>query len=753
MSLDANITKQSANVGLKQSSLEALGYVCEEVPDSLQSSSNLILTAIATGMDSAETNVDIKLAATTCLVNAIDFIKTNMATDADREMIMKMVFSVTSSPDMQVRVQAYQCIVQIASSYYKYLSAYMGTIFTLTTAAIQKEADDVALQAIEFWSTVADVEKECLEEDEENAETPSYQSRSHNFITAAVPHFAPVLLQALTKQHEDPDDDEWGTSLAAGTCLGLCAQVARDAIVPIVLPFIQQYVQDPNWRMREAAILAFGAILDGPNKTDLAKVVQSAFALLLNQMKDPHPLVKDTTAWTVGRICSILPEVIDPTTLPLLMQSLIHGLTESPKVASNVCWAIHNLASAVDVDDENPNTSALSAYFQHVVQALLQASIRPDVKDCNLQVSIYEALNIMVQSAAPDVHGLVGAVMPLIMDRLSQTLQERADSAESREALNEIQALLCGSLQAIVTKLTVESILPQADRLMTLFLTVLKSHNATVHEEALMAIGAVADKVGPSFNKYMDAIKEPLFQGLMNAQEYHVCDVAVHVTCDVTRAVGPDFQPWGDEVMKILLGHLQNPSIERTVKSHIIACMGDIALAVAGHFDRYMSYVMPMLTQASQTIFKADDWDNIDYMESLRESIIEAYSGILLGLSADNKVQVFVQQPNLLQSIVQLFEVIAHDENVTERVLRGAAGLILDLVRTIGGPIAQQLKRPAIEKILTQAQHEDCEPETRKNAIEAKQVRHTHTHNPHGHTASIRTHTSMVLFPDDQSFN
>lgn len=33
---------------------------------------------------------------------------------------------------------------------------------------------------------------------------------------------------------------------------------------------------------------------------------------------------------------------------------------------------------------------------------------------------------------------------------------------------------------------------PMADALMTLFLTVLKARNATLHEEALMAVGALA---------------------------------------------------------------------------------------------------------------------------------------------------------------------------------------------------------------------------------------------------------------------
>lgn len=721
--LDANITKQPAgavNAGLRQASLEALGYVCEEVPNGLNAFSNQILTAIASGMDERETNAEIKLAATVCLVNSVEFIKHNMENETERGVIYNMVFSVTKSTDLKVRVAAFQCLVQIASSYYATLPPFMGAIFAATTAAIKSQPEEVGLQAIEFWSTVADVELECLEEDEDAP--ADHKSRSFHFIKSAVPQLMPVLLECLTKQNEDPEEEEWGIALAAGTCLGLCAQVAGNEIVPHVLPFVQGHVQHENWRLREAAILAFGCILDGPRKEDLTQLVQQAFQLILAHMADKHPLVKDTTAWTLGRICMLLPEVIDAATLPTLMNTLIAGLSETPKVASNVAWAIHNLASSVDVDPANPNTSVLSPFFQPVVQALLQASVRPDVKEANLQVSVYEALNIMVHEAAPDVHPLIVAVLPMIGGRLEQTLNERPSSSEEREALNESQALLCGTLQSIITTLDVSAIQPHADMLMTLFLRVLQSKNATVHEEALMAIGAVADKVEGQFVKYMDHVKAPLLQGLDHAEEYHVCSVAVHVTCDVARAVGVAFQPWGDDVMKTLLKHLHDASVVRTVKNHIIACIGDIALALGGHFERYLSYVIPVLTQAAQVNYKHDDWDNVDYLQGLRESIIEAFSGILLGLSGDNKVALFVQQQGLLGSIVNLINLIADDPNVTERVLRGTCGLIFDLVKLVGPAIAQQLKTPQVEKIIQAAADKECEEETIQAAQAARQA-------------------------------
>jgi importin subunit beta-1 len=69
---------------LKQSTFEALGYVCEEVPEHLQAHSNGVLVAVASGMSADETDASVKLAATTALGNSLEFIKTNMSVEVRR---------------------------------------------------------------------------------------------------------------------------------------------------------------------------------------------------------------------------------------------------------------------------------------------------------------------------------------------------------------------------------------------------------------------------------------------------------------------------------------------------------------------------------------------------------------------------------------------------------------------------------------------------------------------------------------------
>ena len=61
--------------------------------------------------------------------------------------------------------------------------------------------------------------------------------------------------------------------------------------------------------------------------------------MLIELLKDPSVVVRDTAAWTVGRVCEIIPDaVITETYLNPLLEALVEGLTAEPRVATNVCW-------------------------------------------------------------------------------------------------------------------------------------------------------------------------------------------------------------------------------------------------------------------------------------------------------------------------------------------------------------------------------------------------------------------------------
>ena len=61
--------------------------------------------------------------------------------------------------------------------------------------------------------------------------------------------------------------------------------------------------------------------------------------LIIDMMRDPSTIVRDSAAWTVGRVCELLPdEAINPLYLDRLLEQMMMCLAAEPRVAANSCW-------------------------------------------------------------------------------------------------------------------------------------------------------------------------------------------------------------------------------------------------------------------------------------------------------------------------------------------------------------------------------------------------------------------------------
>eukprot|EP00092_Neocalanus_flemingeri_P018212 GFUD01019711.1.p1 GENE.GFUD01019711.1~~GFUD01019711.1.p1 ORF type:complete len:888 (-),score=232.22 GFUD01019711.1:798-3461(-) len=714
-----NVTNAASTEIMKESTLQAIGYICQDVePRCMEETANEILTAIVHGMRRDETSNQVKLASTNALLNSLEFTRANFEKDAERHFIMQVVCEATQSEEVQVKVAALQCLVKIMSLYYQYMEAYMGqALFAITLEAMKAETDEVALQGIEFWSNVCDEEVDLQIEASEASEAgrpPEHVSRF--YAKGALQFLVPALMSSLTKQDEYDDEDDWNPCKAAGVCLMLLATCCEDDVVPHVLPFVKDNIKHADWRNRDAALMSFGSILEGPDPAQLKPLVEQAMPMLIDLMKDGSVVVKDTAAWTIGRVCELIPEAaINPLTLQPLLEALVTGLASEPRVASNVCWAFTSLADAAyeqaecGDEEETPATYSLSAFFSPIVEKLLWTTDREDAGASNLRAAAYEALMEMVKNSPKDCYDTVQKTTVIILQRLQQVLQMEThiQSQSDRVQFNDLQSLLCATLQSVLRKVEPAHAPAISDTIMTALLQMFQSSTQTrsggVQEDALMAVATLVEVLGDGFIKYMDAFKPYLLIGLKNTAEYQVCHAAVGLVGDICRAMGGRVAQWTDEVMEVLLSNLGDNSVHRTVKPQILSVFGDIALAVGPEFRKYLEHVLQTLMQASQAQVDRSDYDMLDYLNELREGCLEAYTGIIQGLKGDGtnpSPDLTVVQPHV-SYIVQFITVVARDSEHSDASVAASAGLIGDLCAAFGRDIVQLLDVEPISDLLT----------------------------------------------------
>ncbi|KAF0503152.1 ARM repeat-containing protein [Gigaspora margarita] len=697
------------NSQLKIATLTAIGFVCESIDsDILAAQSGAILTAVVSGARKEEPNQEVRKAAIDALYNSLEFIRENFDREGERNYIMQVVCEATQSADVNVQVAAFECLVRIMQIYYDKMRFYMEkALFGLTVLGMKHEDERVALQAVEFWSTVCDEELELMGEAAEAQETGEQPERlSHNFAKAALPEILPVLLWLLTKQEEEADEDDWNVSMAAGTCLALLAQCVEDAVVAPVIPFVENHIRNNDWRFREAAVMAFGSILEGPEHKLLANLVNQALPVLIDMMRDPSPQVKDTTAWTLGRVSELLIECIKPDVhLHPLITALVYGLKDSPRIVSNCCWALMSLSDQFGSKETPQPTYHLSTYFEGIITALLETTERSS-NESNSRTSAYECISILVQGAALDCFPTIQKLTFTILDRLDATIsaQNQIVGSDERLAHSELQSNLCSVLTSIIRKLRTE-VVPFADRIMTTLLSLFQTatKHSTTLEDGFLAVGAITTAVEGDFLRYLEAFAPFLYGALSNHEEYQLCSIAVGLIGDICRALQEQSLPYCDTFMNVLLQNLQSPVLNRNVKPAILSCFGDIALAISGRFEVYLEIVMLVLAQASN--MRATDgvnlmtnYDMIDYVIALREGILEAYVGIVQGLKTGEKADLLMRY---IDQIFNFMNMTWNDQEKTEIIIRSMIGLIGDLAEAFpNGQIKQWFQYDCVTQVL-----------------------------------------------------
>eukprot|EP00161_Ancyromonas_sigmoides_P015162 TRINITY_DN397_c1_g1_i4.p1 TRINITY_DN397_c1_g1~~TRINITY_DN397_c1_g1_i4.p1 ORF type:complete len:838 (-),score=230.32 TRINITY_DN397_c1_g1_i4:387-2900(-) len=604
--------REGGEAAAREAALLALGYICEEIaevdPDAIPAEdATAILHAIYLGMAPAEPALSVRRAGAVALLNALEFVHANFDDEGTRDRLMQALCECASFDDEELQLSAYECLVRVAQLYYDRLRVYMQALFQLTLGAIGGSNERVAMQGIEFWTTIADEEATIEMELADHAEavaqgaTGVAEPRKNELYTlGALEHLLPALLATLTKQSADtPTDDLWDTATASATCLAHVALLVGNATVAPVMAWVEGNIGSGDWRCREGAIAAFGAVLEGPDEQAMGDLVRQGIPIMVARIDDAHPHVQDSAAWALSRICEHYGNVVagDEGLLRGVLTTAVRCLSSpSPRIASLACWMVSYLAEAIS--DEGSN--GLSAYYQGLLVELLKVTERPDARDGQLQTAVYECLNSLVAAATEADLAHVDSLVAYTTRQLAKTAETTASGASAPAALLELargqEAHLCALLQMLTQRLG-GKIAPRANQLMELYTGILNAQagSATADgsgsgsgsgmapaDELLTAVSTLGLVLGGEFAPYLPAFMPHLLRALAPPAGVRP---AIAVIVDLAHGVGKAIGPYCDALVDTLLALLRSPATDQDARPAVLSCLGDIAFAIGGEFD------------------------------------------------------------------------------------------------------------------------------------------------------------------------
>lgn len=178
-------------------------------------------------------------------------------------------------------------------------------------------------KAVEVWK--------CLSFQEASM---AFENRKHGEITHTwFPEVVRVILKRISSDSLPARFID-----TSATTLSEMTVCVKDAILPLVSPFILKHLYSPQWQMRDFAVQLVGAIQDGTSKAVGTLLSQTISAILKLLQNDETITVRESAAWAVGKViqfhhCSLGEEKLQ------LVPSLLQALRDpTARVVSQVCW-------------------------------------------------------------------------------------------------------------------------------------------------------------------------------------------------------------------------------------------------------------------------------------------------------------------------------------------------------------------------------------------------------------------------------
>jgi importin subunit beta-1 len=211
-----------------------------------------------------------------------------------------------------------------------------------------------------------------------------------------------IIQQGFSKITEDEifeqldDNSEMNCSISSGLTLESVSKVIGDAVLTTMLDYIQPKIGSTRWIDRYTGMLAFGAILDGPNPDTICSYVGQAFEGILNMINDPIQRVRHTVSYVYYKLSEFEagPILNDKNLRDLFVGNCLNHIDEHPIIGSLLAGSLKNLYVQAYLRN---CSSLMNEYFSLVFEKIFSKLFDQSFHDMKELQSIIDSLNDIVE--------------------------------------------------------------------------------------------------------------------------------------------------------------------------------------------------------------------------------------------------------------------------------------------------------------------------------------------------------------------
>ncbi|KAB0399941.1 hypothetical protein E2I00_012617 [Balaenoptera physalus] len=384
------------------------------------------------------------------------------------DSFIENLFALAGDEEPEVQKNVCQALVMLLEVRMDRLPPHMHNIVEYMLQRPQDQGENVALEACEFWLTLAkqpickdvlirhlpklipvlvngmkysDIDIILLKGDVEEDETipqseQDTRPRFHRSRTVAQQHDEDGI------EEEDDDDDEiddndtisdWNLRKCSAAALDVLANVYCDELLPHILPLLKELLCRHEWVVKESGILVLGTIA-GDCMLGMIPYRPELIPPLIQCLSDKKSLVHSITCWTLSRYAhGVVSQPPDTYLKPLMTELLKRILDSNKRVQEAACSAFATL--------EEEACTELVPYLAYILDTLVFAFSKYQHK--NLLI-FYDAIGTLADSVGHHLNKpeYIQMLMPPLIQKWNMLKDEDKDLFPLLECLSSVATAL-----------------------------------------------------------------------------------------------------------------------------------------------------------------------------------------------------------------------------------------------------------------------------------------------------------------------
>lgn len=400
------------------------------------------------------------------------------------DQYVKALFLLANDQDKEVKKNVCRSLVALFEIRPDTLIDHLNEVIQYMIARSKDEESEVALEACEFWLSIpendhgknvlrqylpqlipffmekmrysaedidsmrAEIEDNYLVPDKEDDIRPRFYRSKHDNdhgaqqIACDTEDEQNQDISDLDNADFDDDDDDDDGCLGASWNIRKCTAAALDClshsyadeILPFVFQELQKTLNNDDWVVKEAAVLAIGAVAEG-SLNGMLPHLPSLVPYLVECLSDKHPMVRSITCWTISRYTYWIIENPQERHFALVMNGLLKCILDNNKrVQEAACSSFATLAEGACLE--------LVPYLNQILSTLVQAFDKYQHKNL---LNLYDAVGTLAESVKQHLNQqkYIDILMPPIIKKWNMLNDTERDLFPLLECLSSIAVALC----------------------------------------------------------------------------------------------------------------------------------------------------------------------------------------------------------------------------------------------------------------------------------------------------------------------